>query len=90
MQQSQAKTHGIIVENRKKIVLSGVKEVERFDAGDIIVITHCGGLRIRGRNFEVGKINTESGDMEISGTVTSIHYCDTERSPNNIITKLFR
>jgi sporulation protein YabP len=86
----RAKNHSIIVENRKRVVLSGVREVESFNENDMIIITHSGALRIRGRGLEVGKINTESGDMEISGTVTSIHYSDTERSPNNLITKLFR
>jgi sporulation protein YabP len=86
----RTKHHSIIVENRRKIVLSGVREVESFNDNDMIIITHAGALRIRGRGLEVGKINTESGDMEISGTVTSIHYSDTERSPNNLITKLFR
>jgi sporulation protein YabP len=82
--------HSIIIENRRKIVLTGVKEVESFNENDMIIITTAGALRIRGRNLDVGKISVESGDLEMTGTVISIHYSDTERSPNNIITKLFR
>jgi sporulation protein YabP len=87
---TEKKQHSIIVENRKKIVLTGVKEVESFNDSDMIIITNAGALRIRGRNLEVSKVSTESGDLEMSGIVTSMHYSDTERSPNNLITKLFR
>ncbi|MCL1880975.1 MAG: sporulation protein YabP [Oscillospiraceae bacterium] len=85
-----SKSHGIVVENRKKIILTGVKEVESFNDDDIIVVTNLGGLRIRGKKLEVAKINVETGDMEVSGMIDSIHYSDSVRTPNNIITKLFR
>jgi sporulation protein YabP len=71
-------------------VLTGVREVESFSDSDIIVITHSGGLKIRGRNLEIGKISVETGDLEMNGEITSLHYSDHDRTPNNIITKLFR
>jgi len=86
----QIKSHNIIVENRRKIVITGVKDVESFNESDIIIVTHSGGLRIKGRNLEIGKVSVESGDLEMTGTVTSLHYSDADRTPNNIITKLFR
>jgi len=88
--QKPQNNHSIILENRRKAVLTGVREVEHFNESDIIVITHSGALRIRGRGLEVGKISVDTGDMEIAGEITSLHYSDTERSPNNFITKIFR
>jgi sporulation protein YabP len=90
MLESKAKLHSIIVENRNKTVITGVVDVESFNDNDIIIVTHSGGLRIKGKNLEIGKISVESGDLEMTGTVTSLHYSDLDRSPNNIITKLFR
>jgi len=86
----QAKLHSMIVENRRKIVLTGVKDVESFNENDMIIITHSGGLRVKGRGLEISKINVETGDLEMTGVVTSLHYSDIDRTPNNIITKLFR
>ncbi|MCL2036045.1 MAG: sporulation protein YabP [Oscillospiraceae bacterium] len=86
----QSKPHSIIVENRRKTVITGVKDVESFNENDIIIITHSGGLKIRGKNLEISKISVETGDLEMTGEVTSLHYSDHDRSPNNIITKLFR
>ena len=84
------KTHSIIVENRSKLVLTGVKDVESFNENDMILVTYSGGLRIKGRNLEISKISVETGDLEMTGIVSSVQYSDLDRSPNNIITKLFR
>ena len=86
----QPKLHNLIMENRRKIVLTGVKDVESFNENDIVVITHSGGLKIRGRNLEIGKVSVETGDLEMTGDITSLHYSNVDRTPNNIITKLFR
>ena len=86
----QAKLHSIIVENRRKIIITGVKDVESFNENDIVIITHSGALRVRGKNFEIGKISVDTGDLEMSGEVVSLHYSDNDRTPNNVITKLFR
>ncbi|MCL1867030.1 MAG: sporulation protein YabP [Oscillospiraceae bacterium] len=87
--------HSIIMENRSKIMINGVKDVESFNENEIIIVTHSGGLKIKGKAFEIAKMNVENGDshtglLEMTGEVTSLHYSDIDRSPNNIITKLFR
>ena len=84
------KHHSIIVENRKKIVMAGIKDVESFNDTDMVIITHSGALRVKGKNLEISRISVEDGDLEMTGEVTSIHYSDADRTPNNIITKLFR
>jgi len=87
---NKSKSHSIIVENRNKTVITGVNDVESFNENDIIIVTHSGGLRIKGKNLEIIKISVESGDLEMTGEVTSLQYSNLDRSPNNIITKLFR
>ena len=86
----QSKFHSIIVENRRKVVITGVRDVESFNENDIIIVTHSGGLKIKGRNLEISRVNVESGDLEMTGEVKSVHYSDLDRTPNNVITKLFR
>ncbi|MCL2634314.1 MAG: sporulation protein YabP [Oscillospiraceae bacterium] len=83
-------THGIILENRKKAIMTGIKDIESFNENEMILITSAGGLRLRGRNFEIGKVNTESGELEMTGEINSVQYSNTDRTPNNVITKLFR
>jgi len=84
------KTHNVIMENRKKAVMTGVKDVESYNDTVMIVITEAGGLKIKGKGLELVKISTETGDLEITGEITSLHYSDADRTPNNFISKLFR
>ena len=90
MSENKPKLHSIIVENRRKTIITGVCDVESFNESDIILVTHSGGLRIRGRNLEINKVSVESGDLEMTGEVRSLTYSNLDRTPNNFITKLFR
>ena len=82
--------HNITIENRRKITIAGVKDIESFNESDIVVITHSGGLRIKGKGLEISRISVESGELEMAGQVSCLQYSDHDRTPNNIITKLFR
>ena len=82
--------HSVIVENRQKIIIQGVKDVESFNENEAIVITTLNALRIRGKALEVSQMNIESGHLEMTGEITALNYSDSDRTPNNIITKLFK
>jgi sporulation protein YabP len=85
------KPHNYILENRSKLILSGVHEVGSFNENEVIVYTTGGELRIKGKDLQVIAVSVESGDMEITGRIYSSVYTDnTERLPNNVITKLFK
>ena len=43
--------HGFVLENRKNLVLTGVREVIGFDEKSVEIITVLGGLSIRGENM---------------------------------------
>ncbi|MCL2697389.1 MAG: sporulation protein YabP [Oscillospiraceae bacterium] len=89
--QDKPKPHNFILENRSKLILSGVHEVGSFNETEVIAYTTQGELRIKGKELQVVTVNVESGDMEITGRIYSSVYTDnTERVPNNIITKFFK
>lgn len=91
MQENKFKTHNFILENRTRLVLSGVHEVGSFNDNEVHVYTAAGELRVKGKELQIVRVSVESGDMEITGKITDAGYSDNkERVPNNIITKLFR
>jgi len=88
---SVSKAHNFILENRSKLILSGIHEVGSFNDNEIIVYTSHGELRIKGKGLQIINISIETGDMEITGKIDGSSYSDnTERVPNNFITKLFK
>ena len=70
----QLKEHNIILKNREEISLSGVNEVVSFTATQIILKTVCGGLLIRGNSLNIGLLNTDTGELSITGTVSYMKY----------------
>ena len=84
--------HNLVMENRKRLVLSGVKEVEGFTETEVCLYTDMGQLTIKGKNLKVNRVSTETGELTMTGDMINvlIYSEKTRRSPDNFITKLFR
>lgn len=86
------KRSNLTLENRKKLVLSGVVEVISFDDRSIILDTTLGTLTVRGQDLKMNKLDVQNGDIIILGQVNSCIYTTTEskKDKENIIARLFR
>lgn len=70
----QGKQHMISLENRQKMILSGVSDVTDFDDRVISMHTEMGSLIVRGEGLHIVKLSVTSGEAEIEGNVCSIAY----------------
>ena len=85
------KNQNIFIEDRNRITITGVEQVESFDENTIILITVRGGMTIKGEGLSVGKLNLDEGNLKIDGIVNGIFYNDNDSSQKgNIIGKIFR
>ena len=84
------KPHNVIIEGRKSITVSGVSEIDSFDENAVIAITSCGGLNILGDDLHVNKLNTEDGELLVSGNIRAISYSDNTSSPKGFFGKIFK
>ena len=66
----------IILENRKKATVSGVKDMLRYSDEEAVLLTALGKLTIRGTNIKIVSFNTETGDMFITGSIYALVYTD--------------
>lgn len=66
--------HNIIIENRKKLSISGVIEIESFEETTAVMITSMGRLEIGGENFRLIKSNTDTGELLMEGNVIDLYY----------------
>ncbi len=83
--------HSMIAEDRRKISLSGVIDVERFDENIIIMSTSAGRLVIKGKNLSVSGLDTENGELTLSGDADSFTYGDRDIQPgSSFFSRLFR
>ncbi len=81
------KEHKIIIENRKKISVSGVDKVENVNPTQIAVITNGKTLTLLGNNLHVEKLDVVAGLVEISGELDNLKYIDKKQ---NILKRIFK
>ncbi len=82
--------HNIIMENRKNLNISGVRDVDSFDEQTVIVYTDLGQLIIKGSNIHISKLSVETGDLSVEGEICSLVYSQTSRSSGGFFSKMFR
>ncbi len=73
-------SQNIILENRKKLSVSGVEDVDSFDEQSVVLFTQAGMLTIRGEGLHINKLSVETGDVIIDGDITSMTYSDAEKT----------
>ena len=70
----QETTHHILLENRNRLAVSGVEEVESFDDNQIVMATCQGELIIRGENLHIEQLSLDGGELRVEGTVDALTY----------------
>lgn len=71
--------HRLLLEQRKTLSLGGVQDVKSFDENEVLLVTVCGVLTIRGKELHVGRLELEKGEADIEGSIDSLVY--TEHGP---------
>lgn len=84
------RNQNIILEDREKMSVTGVEQVESFNDNTIILTTIKGGMIIKGDSLNISKLNIEDGGVKIEGNINSINYTDKDMSPKSLMGKLFK
>lgn len=83
--------HHLIMENRERLSVSGVEEVESFDENQIVMYTTKGTLIVRGEGLHIEKLSLDGGDLKVEGDVDSLTYEDSGREKGGgFFSRLFR
>lgn len=84
------KQHNLILEDRKKLVLSGVLEVESFEEEAIQLKTSLGDLSIRGDGLKMESFVSEIGDLVVLGNIYAIVYTNDSSKKQGFLNRLFK
>jgi sporulation protein YabP len=84
--------HSITINERKNIVISGIKKLNGFDNSEFFMDTVMGALVIKGDKLELVSLDTYSGKITIKGLVLSLAYLDGEKKLNkeSFLSRLFK
>lgn len=76
MEPNKVKRQEVKMLNRKLMEISGVLNVESFDAEEFLLETEMGFLTIKGSNLHIKNLNLEQGLVAIEGLVNALAYVD--------------
>ncbi|MBR0465988.1 MAG: sporulation protein YabP [Clostridia bacterium] len=79
----------IIIENRSKIHVSGVKEVLSFDEETVLLSSALGKITIKGDNMRISSFNTETGDLTAEGKIHAAVYMG-DKSGGGFISRILK
>ena len=82
------KPHSVVMEDRKRIAVTGVEDVDSFDEKEVVMQTAGGLLSIKGQGLQIDKLSLDTGEVTVQGTVTELKYEETAPS-GSLWTKLF-
>ncbi len=83
-------THVIKLNDRKNIIISGVKKINNFDDKEFNLDSIMGNIIIKGESLEMIKLDTLEGNVSIKGKINSFTYSDSPSKDNSILMKLFK
>lgn len=85
------KNHNAILENRKRLLLSGVTDVDSFNENQMLLFTELGELLIKGKNLHINEMNVETGDFSVEGDIWALIYGDKDKTQRfGFIKKIFK
>lgn len=66
--------HMITIDNREKITVTDVADIDNFDEEEICANLKSGGLVIKGKNLHIQMLDLAEGKSVITGEITSLAY----------------
>ena len=80
--------HHLVLEQRERLVISGVEEVARFDEETILLTTSMGELEIQGEGLHIEQLSLDGGDLKVEGQVSALIYGEGERERGGFLSRL--
>ena len=80
--------HQIVLEERERLMISGVEEVESFDENTIWLSTAWGDLEVQGEDLHIEKLSLDGGDLKVEGRVHALIYQESRREKGDLLSRL--
>ncbi len=82
--------HSLVLEDRKHMTLSGVRDVESFDEQNIIAVTCMGEITISGSSLKINRFSNDVGELAVDGEICAVSYSDNVQTEGGFFRRIFR
>lgn len=85
-------TQNLILENKEKLTITGIRDVLSFDDQIVILDTELGMLTVKGENIKINKLSIDSGDVILEGEINNLNYSkdNFDKKQSSLIGKIFK
>ena len=82
----------LVLENRNKLSVSGVKDVLSFDDQVVIMETELGLLTVKGENLKINKLSIDTQEVIVEGEISSLGYSEHTKKEQDggLFSKIFK
>ena len=88
-EQNRTQPHELRLDDRSRLSVSGVSEIESFDDSTVVLHTARGVLVIRGGELRLKTLSIDGGQVAVSGTIDTLSYEDAPKA-GGFLRRLFR
>ena len=82
--------HSLLLEERNRLTVSGVRDVDSFDEETLILLTDLGEITVKGEQIKVTRFSAETGDFAATGKFTGVAYADRLPKTSGFFARVFK
>lgn len=82
--------HYLKVENRERLIINEVVDVDAFDENNLWANIKEGAVEVSGEKLIVEKLDLEEGVLIIKGKINSFSYVEKKLYSKNAVLKMFK
>ena len=89
----RSRSHSVLMENREKVTITGVVDVDSFDEATVVLVTDMGYITLHGQDLHINKLNLEEGQLIVEGEIIALQYSDHDGlggKGSGFLSRLFR
>jgi len=91
IQNSKMNNHNVIMENREKVVITGIIDIHSFDDELVLTETEMGILTIKGKDLKMNKLNLDNTELVVEGQIGMLQYNDLDSvKKGGMFNKIFK
>ena len=82
----------IIMEDRSRLSVSGVEDIDTFDESNFTAITCAGALVVKGADMHISKLNVDTGELIVDGEFDSCIFNNSYRGKagGGLLARIFK
>jgi len=88
-EQSTPRSHTVTLDNRERILITGVEDVPQFNEQQVVMETVAGELTVFGSGLHIARLNLEDGQVSLDGMILGMDYSDRSAGKRSLLGKLF-